>query len=455
MFTNDQQVAFDHFCNGHNLFITGEAGTGKSFLIESCINNAKSYRKSVAVTSTSGTSAILINGVTIHSYFGVGTCEEPLRNLIPRIMKNKPAHKRWFTTDVLIIDEISMMDATTFEKLEYLARSFRRSPSFFGGMQVILVGDLFQLPPVNYAKNGLLINSKSFQNEFCNDDGKGIIIQLREIVRQRDPEFRTMLSELRVGRMSPHSISLLESRICEPQNNDSGVEPTHLYSYRSDVDSINKKKLAEIASPLCTYTTKEAISGISRPTAKQIKFFKDIGRKYSSTPDELHIKVGAQVMLTKNMDFDQQLVNGSRGVVSKISWNEGSGDLETEPTVYVNFACLSDNENPIALRPVVTEIKIDEVIKVHRGQFPLILAWACTIHRSQGATLDCVKVDLSNVFEYGQTYVSLSRACVLDGLYISGLEYDAATGKLKLPDKLANPIIIEFFEQQKNRRLKV
>jgi len=229
MFTNDQQIAYNHFCNGDNLFITGQAGTGKSFLLNECIANAFTKRKTVGVTSTSGTSAVLIDGVTVHSYFGIGTGRDGLTKLMPRVMRNKPAYTRWLTTDIIIIDEISMMDATIFEKLECLGRLLRRSSEFFGGMQVVLVGDLYQLPPVAYAKYGLLINSKSFLREYGSPDSPGRIVELTEIVRQRDPDFQTMLSELRVGRMTPFSISLLESRMIEPPKG-AHIEPTILYS---------------------------------------------------------------------------------------------------------------------------------------------------------------------------------------------------------------------------------
>lgn len=446
--TKKQQIAYNLFCYGCNVFVTGAGGVGKSYLVRMFINNAIDRGLQVGVTSTTGVSAVLINGMTVHSYFGIKSGKDSLRHMLPAIMNNKQALYHWQNTDVIIIDEISMMDAVVLEKLDYLGRTIRNNNEFFGGMQVVLVGDLYQLPPVDYDKFGMIINSKAFNKEFRGDDHPGVVIELDEIVRQKDPVFQNLLNAIRIGKsgsLSDDTIDLLRPLCADDRQvsiqTSSGrvIEPTLLFSHRKSVESTNNKRLKELPGDIVEFRTETWFSLLSsqkRISEKQETWLYDLARKYCNAPDILELKIGAQVLLTKNLDFDNGLVNGSRGVVTDFLQEN------KEEFVEVSFA----NGAIRKIARYTWDIRVDDNTTIHRKQFPLVLAYATTIHRAQGATLDCVEVDLYGVFEYGQLYTALSRVRGISGLRIIGLDLE----KLKkggIP--LAHPDVLRFFAQQK------
>ncbi len=429
----EQKCAFDAYRTERSVFVTGPAGTGKSFLIDTIVQDAKRCHYNVAVTSMTGVSALLIDGVTLHSYLGIGTGQAMIRQLFPKILKDKRARTRWRTTDVLIIDEVSMMDGTLFDKLENLARMIRESDEFFGGMQLILVGDLFQLPPVKYQSKGLLIHSSAFKAHFV-ERKDGLVVRLKQIIRQSDPVFTKILMEIREGRVSEDTRNRLGAIQAKSHQEEGKIEPTLLYTHRANVDAINASRLKEIKSEPKEYRATTSIcNGPKRTSERQKKFFNDIINARCPAPAVLQLKVGAQVMLTKNLRLKDGLANGSRGVVV--------GLYDTSALVEFANGCIE------TIGYAKWDVRIDDNTKVRRHQLPLVLAWATTIHKSQGATLDCVMAELASIFEYGQMYTALSRVRTIEGLSLSGLDVarlPVVGEERKGGLKLAHPDVVRF-----------
>jgi ATP-dependent DNA helicase PIF1 len=407
-----QSEAYSLMAQGESIFLTGMAGTGKTKVIKMFAENYGKTKK-IAITSTTGTSALLIDGVTLHSYTGIGLGKGSVEAITKLIFKRSWLRKRWNDLEILIIDEISMLSPELFDKLEEIARIVRRNPRPFGGIQLILSGDYCQLPCIG-------------SNKFCNhatswDSCIKHIIYLNEILRQNDPVFQNCLNHIRLGETTPDVIEILQSRVGVLLKNEYGITPTKLYPLNYAVDHVNQIELDKLAletdPDFFEYDMEITIYKSKNRAVIEDKF-----KKYCTAPVTLQLCVGAQVVLLYNMDLGAKLANGSRGIVVRFI-----NDLPV-----VKF--LDGTERIIDYH--IWEIEENDIKIMQAIQIPLKLAYAISIHMSQGCSLDYAEIDLSEIFEYGQSYVALSRVKSLEGLSLIGLNIN----KIK-----AHPEAIEFY----------
>jgi ATP-dependent DNA helicase PIF1 len=384
-FTKQQQKAYDLMVKGENVFITGPSGTGKSLIINT-FQKYHSIHKNIAITSTTGISALLIGGTTLHSFLGIGLGNGSVDELVKKIMRSKKAVQRWKNTDVLIIDEISMLSPELFDKLEEIARIIRRPNPMrildrdilkeypFGGIQLVLSGDFLQLPVVG--EGNFCFESKSWNKCVPN------VIQLDEIMRQTDPDFQEVLNDLRFGDVSERAKKLLTSRMKVSLKNDVGIKPTRIYTTNFDVDSMNNKELDKLDDELYQYDMDIHFYKYVPNKSEAIEKYK----KNCIAPQSLQLCKGAQVMLLINLDLDMGLVNGSRGVVTSFF-----NDLPI-----VKFA----NGEELNIGYHSWEIEEEHKKFVRITQIPLKLAWAVTVHKCvNGNTIiptDCGLVRIKN-----------------------------------------------------------
>lgn len=394
----DQKSLFKFMKNGFNIFLTGPGGTGKSHTVRTLFNFVdKTKRIRLGKTASTGVAAININGVTIHSWAGIGLGEGSTQDLIKLSTQNKKAQKRIRNVEFLFVDEVSMLKADFLDKLDIVFKYHRMNNKPFGGVKMIFSGDFLQLPPVfkggNEKEESFAFEARSWKEANIQT------INLTKIVRQSNPEFSKLLNSIRLG--EDVSLDLLKDRINFTFPSDN-IVPVKLYCKNVDVDYVNTLKLKEIQSPTKTYYAQD--DGNEK--------FKTFFDKNCPAPSILNLKEGAQVMLLKNLDFDLGLVNGAMGIVTKFL---------SDDVVVVKFA--QGNEEMIEMYE--WEIK-EQIFKddgkisyrkiASRKQIPLKLAWATTIHKSQGMTLDRAEIDISEAFAAGQAYVALSRVKDLNGL---------------------------------------
>ncbi len=414
----EQQQALDLARKGACFFLTGPGGTGKSYTLERIRSDLEILGKKVVVTALTGCAALLLGNKakTLHSWAGVGLAKEPATALVQKIRASQKAFRRWLSTDTLIVDEVSMLTPEFLEKLNYIACQVRRSMHPMGGLQVIFVGDFYQLPPVNKDNEPGTTTNFVFESPLW----KQVMphtITLKQIVRQRDPVFHKILEEARNGKLSKESLKILQTRQNLPWQSLE-IRPTLLFSRKAEVDHVNATNLKALTSPRQIYKTETVLAPIlatqnldrnSEPVKHAIqRLDKDAGYM-----PELILAEGAQVMLLKNLDYDAGLVNGSRGVVTGFT-------TTAIPIPIVKFK----TGLPIPIGPATWES--DDLEGVQRQQIPLRLAYAITIHKAQGATLDCALIDVGHsTFECGQAYVALSRVRDLESLYIWDLEPSA------------------------------
>jgi ATP-dependent DNA helicase PIF1 len=395
-----QEEAYSYMVRGENIFITGAGGVGKSALIKMFMKMYQ-YSKQIVLTSTTGTSALLLNGTTIHSYLGIGYGNGSVEALVDKICGWGWLRKRWLSIECLIIDEISMLDPDLFDKLEEIARSVRRNDKPFGGIQLILSGDYCQLPCVGTDK--FCFEAKSWSKCIKRT------VYLNEIIRQSDTMFQKVLNKVRIGIVDKQVKKILDSRIGVKLHNDYGIKPTKLYSKNCDVDRVNDEELdvlAEDGRQFYEYAMDTVVyPGVSNKTAAKEKF-----NKNCTAPKVLQLCEGSQVMLLKNLDIQNGLANGSRGVVTSFF-----GDIPV-----VRF--LNGVERVIDYD--TWEVTENDKKILRARQVPLKVAYAISIHKSQGCSLDYAEIDLSGVFEYGQAYVALSRVKSLEGLSIIDIDYE-------------------------------
>ncbi|KAG5368268.1 ATP-dependent DNA helicase PIF1 [Yarrowia sp. C11] len=553
----EQQAIHDLVINGEtNIFFTGAAGTGKSVLLRQIIASLRrKHNKSldrVAVTASTGLAACNIQGTTLHSFAGCGLAREDVDSLCKRIRRNKKARDRWKNVSVLVIDEISMVDARFFDKLEQIAQKLRRNKRPFGGIQLIVTGDFYQLPPVpdtnkdrfqgsygGQKSNTGMVDSRSIVNTdpealfaFEAESWSTVIestFLLTKVFRQKDPTFANMLNQLRTQSLEQSSLDGFMS-LARPISVPDGIIPTELFPTRREVDRSNYSKLSTLKGKTYTFDALE--------TGSAEREYRDKLLENIMVPKKLTLKAGAQVMMLKNMD--PNLVNGSIGVVvgfmspQNFVVAENAADLDIirekpskRPNIYdvsneselnqlnrlietgrvvgessqaseesdffsspapKESDCVferlkafpEDSENATflerklqrrkqledltknnlatsgAVYPVVRFRRMDHTFRnvllhpetfsveniegevlASRTQIPLILAWALSIHKAQGQTLQYVKVDLAKTFERGQAYVALSRATSKEGLQVLNF----------LPEKVkTHPKVVEFYK---------
>jgi len=401
-FTEKQQIAFDAILSGKNIFLTGAGGTGKSLIIKT-FKKVCGPTKRIAITSTTGISALLIGGTTLHSYLGIGLGTGSIETLEANILKKSWLKKRWNDVEVLVIDEISMLSPELFDKIQLLARKIRKKHADkpFGGIQLVLTGDFLQLPVVK--NTDFCFEAESWES--CIDE----IVYLTEIVRQTDPDFQDCLNNLRFGIITDSVRKLLESRVDVVLENDIGIKPTKIFTTNADVDKINGLELNKLNGEDVEYYQYD-MSFYFYGFHKDVEYLTEKYGKDCSVNPRIQLCKGCQVMLAYNIDLPAGLANGSRGVVIDF----------VEDLPLVKF--MNGQERIIDYN--IWEVACGDTPLLRITQIPLKLAWATTVHKSQGSTLDYAEIDLSNVFEYGQTYVALSRVKSKEGLKISNLVFE-------------------------------
>jgi ATP-dependent DNA helicase PIF1 len=411
----EQENALEAIKAGRNIFLTGAGGTGKSHTIRAIVAWGRSVDKRIDVTAMTGCAALLLGlkAKTLHSWAGIGLGRESPASLAESIKRSRKTLRRWMDCQILIIDEISMMMPELLEKLDFIARRVRRKESErFGGIQLVLAGDFCQLPPVTKSTDPdtLLFAFQSAIWAALLDETH----HLTKIERQPDPAFQAILTEARMGALSPASITILNSRKGLPWKTDE-IRPTLIFSRNSDVSTINSVNMEalegeEVVFKAATVTASGPPSASAGSPSADSDIETQLTRLDLDAPYEpvLTLKVGAQVMLLTNLDQERGLVNGSRGVVLHFS----STGLPV-----VRFLSIAE---PVVVDRATWMLPDND--QVGRAQIPLKVAYAITIHKSQGATLDCALIDIgSNTFEYGQAYVALSRVKSLEGLHIWSL----------------------------------
>eukprot|EP00271_Cylindrocystis_brebissonii_P009916 TRINITY_DN2556_c0_g1_i1.p1 TRINITY_DN2556_c0_g1~~TRINITY_DN2556_c0_g1_i1.p1 ORF type:complete len:578 (-),score=55.00 TRINITY_DN2556_c0_g1_i1:428-2161(-) len=427
----EQMLAVNAVANGKSIFLTGSAGTGKSFVLQYAIRQLRIMHDpdAVFVTASTGLAACSIGGTTIHSFAGIGLGNESKEALFDKVFMRREARARWMRCKALVIDEISMVDAALFDKLDYIGRMVRKKSRPFGGIQLVVTGDFFQLPPVNRGGSGKEFAFEASSWKECFDHQ----IQLSHVFRQSDGEFVWLLNELREGECSAKAMTRLNAcrgnGVAMP-----GLIMTRLYPHKVDVGQLNEQKLKELDPIGTEYEAYD--TGVNDYVKK--------GLDNTQTEKLLLLRLGAQVMLTKNIDPSAGLANGARGVVVGFCDAQDPGAAE--------FRHLAPQINPHGRWPVVrfAADRLDRIIGpdswtiqeggreiAKRIQVPLILAWALSVHKCQGMTLDSVETDLTKAFDFGMVYVALSRVRSLSGLNLIGFD----PSKIKV-----HPKVVEFYK---------
>jgi len=385
-----QHQALKILKSGVNVFLTGSAGTGKTFLLNQFVSYLKKAKIKVAVTASTGIAATHLEGRTIHSWSGIGIRKDMDEKAIKRLVKNKNLYKKIRKTKVLIIDEISMFDADRLDLVDRICKKIREPFLPFGGIQTIVCGDFFQLPPINRGQKPRFAYESSV---WRNSDIK--VCYLRKQFRQNDLEFTNILNKIRLNKAGQEELNLLKTRLYKSIN--SSIKPTQLYTHNINVDKINDYELSRIPKKEMTYYM----------TSYGNKDLVDFLKKSCLSPEELKLRVGAIVMFVKN-NFDAGYVNGTLGKVIDYDDNE-------YPVIKIKSG------RKIIASPSSWTIEEDDKVIASIKQIPLRLAWAITVHKSQGMSLDTAEIDLSKSFECGMGYVALSRVRTLDNIKLMGI----------------------------------
>jgi ATP-dependent DNA helicase PIF1 len=429
-FSDEQQEVFNKYVEGKNVFITGPGGTGKSEIIREIYKHATTNNKKICVTALTGCAAVILqcSAKTLHSWSGVSNASGSSEDIIKKVASSKFKKKNWLETDILIVDEVSMMSLKLFNLLNKIGQRVRKNPGTpFGGIQVIFSGDFFQLPPV-----GDSCDPETIKFCFESDDWDHVFpdqITLTKIFRQTDVVYANILNQIREGRLKRSGYETLLKHVGKPlSESTNGITPTKLFPVRSKVDYVNNTEMSQLTGPEYVYklnriyNIKSDTSG-SAAAAAPVK----VKNQYFTSADveheveylaknvpcdqELRLKIGSQVMCVVNMpDTHMCLCNGSQGIVT--GFNSVGNPL-------VKFHGIKEE---VAMTPHTWQSEMIPTVGV--SQVPLILSWALTIHKAQGKTLDFAEIDVgNNVFECGQTYVALSRVKSLDGLYLTSFNY--------------------------------
>lgn len=392
----NQEKALSILKSGTNVFLTGSAGTGKTYVLNQYIQYLKARKIPVSITASTGIAATHLQGTTIHAWSGIGIKDTLTTRNLRELKEKKYLKKNIDKSRVLIIDEISMLHRKQFELVNEVLKYFRETDAAFGGIQLVLCGDFFQLPPIGN-------NSEVNRDKFCFMsqawlDAKLSICYLTDQFRQSDTKLDEILNEIRSGHVSSNSIEILKSSNKEIE----AEEPTRLYTHNMDVDRINGQHMNEIKGRKKVFKAK--VKG-------NLKLAETIKRSIMA-PESLELKKEAKVMFVKN-NYEKGYLNGSLGSV--MTYND-----DGFPVIQLH------NGAHIVAEPEDWRIE-DETGKllVSYQQVPLRLAWAITVHKSQGMTLDSAVMDLSNTFEKGQGYVALSRIKGLEGLQLKGFNSTA------------------------------
>jgi ATP-dependent DNA helicase PIF1 len=440
-----QEYAFRMYESGKSFSIVGAGGVGKSFVLNKIIKDASEKfenrepggsKRFIGVTATTGISACLLNGTTLHSWGHLGLAKKPAKDLIKKI-KNKGGDYllRWMECKLLIIDEISMLSAELFEKIHDVACGLRKNDFFFGGIQVILSGDFAQLPPIDKKKRVRFTFESDIWKKYVTNN----TVYLTEIVRQSDPVFQEILTQSRMGYLDKKNTERLKKRvvtidkfkvIAKKMAKETGITPTILYPHNADVDRINNEKLDKLINKGVDnheyYPEYKVIPNKYLSTVQKKRVYATIIKEFDHSEGTvvdyppikdsranryLQLAIGCQVILTHNLNVSGKLVNGSKGVV--IGFDE-----DDKPRVHFD----NGSDLTVEKQPDVTEMAGCDIFVY---QYPLKLAYCLTIHKSQGMTIPYMACDLSRCFSPGQGYTALGRGRDLSGLYLMGLNISA------------------------------
>jgi ATP-dependent exoDNAse (exonuclease V) alpha subunit len=425
-----QGMALEVMLSGESVLLTGPAGAGKTFVLNQFIRLAKSEGKHVSVTATTGLAATHLGGTTIHSWSGIGISDSLQQGFIEYMAKGR--REIIEKTDVLIIDEVSMLHDYRLDMVDEVCRVVRKKDEPFGGIQLIMSGDFFQLPPINRGDSragGFVVNSNVWQ------ELDPAICYLEEQHRQNDEELLDILDAMRAGELRRnHAEELLKRVGIEPENNELLTE---LHTVNIDVDKINEARLDLLEGDELFYT---------QTTTGGKNYVENLQRSVLA-PATLRLKKGALVMAVKNSP-ERKYVNGSLGIV--IGFEPG-----TEYPI-VEFK----SGKVVTMSPDTWELRDGDKKRASITQIPLRLAWAITVHKSQGMTLDAARIDLRKAFVEGMGYVALSRVKNLRNLYLSGINQmalrvseDAQIIDINLRDKAARDLKrFAYLEESINKR---
>ena len=399
-----QEDALKILKTGASVFLTGEPGSGKTHTINSYVEYLRSHDIEPAITASTGIAATHIGGMTIHSWSGIGIAKELSPHDLTRIAEKSYLAKRIKKASVLIVDEVSMLDARTLSLVEAVVKKIRGNDMPFGGLQTVLIGDFFQLPPVTRGdeKTQFAFDSESWTNL------SPTICYITEQHRQDDREFLDVLNGIRSNSFQEVHFNHIESRLTSKDQIPSGI--TKLFSHNANVDQVNDRELAKLSAK----GQKFEMAG------KGPKKLTETLKKGCLSPETLELKIGAVVMFTKN-NPREGFVNGTLGKVI------GFDNDSSYPIIKTRSGKNIDAE------PMDWTVEENGFVRAKITQIPLRLAWAITIHKSQGMSLDAAVMDLGSVFEYGQGYVALSRVRNLSGLHLLGINDHAL---LVHPDKI-------------------
>ncbi len=400
--SDEQLDVIKSFESGKNIFVTGGAGSGKSYLLSYLKRNYSSL--GLEVTASTGIAAVNIGGVTIHSWSGIGLGNLPIEKIVENLNSAKfsRVRKKIRRARALAIDEISMISADLFELLNKVFQAIRENQKPMGGIQILLFGDFLQLPPVNRG-------SDSFTFCFDSNAWRELDLQCFELkgsFRQKDRTFVDVLNNLRFGSLSRNDRDILQSRV--GLIDGGAIKPTILTTHNLKVDQINLSELKKIPYQ------EQAFSADYFGDLNKIELLK----KNCLASQILSLKVGAQVMMIKNTYQKEGIINGSLGIVRDFSPRKNYPVVE-----FANGKVLTIAPEEWLIERFDEDKKI-VVVDAGVSQVPLILSWAITIHKSQGLTLDKISCDLSDAFSPGQVYVALSRARSLEGVFIKSINFD-------------------------------
>ena len=455
-----QAYAFERFKQGENLFISGPGGSGKSHLVKYFVNELHTLGKIHQVTSTTGCSSILLSNniriggrpiivKTIHSWSGIRLAKGSKEDIIKLVQKNKRVVKEWKRIKTLFIDEVSMMSYKIFDVLETLARTLRKNDRPFGGIQLVCLGDFFQLPPVgdynDPASSAFCFEAPAWNRVFSLENH----IELTTIFRQTNPMYQRILNEIRIGQLSEESKKILEERVglTYDSENHGGVIPMKIFATRNQVNMVNNTQYDKLEEKERVYrshtstTVKQYIDSgelLDEDTLERCRQLSVMEVEYECnnltnnmpSDPEVKLKKGTPVMCLVNLDVESGIANGSMGIIEDfVASEESTGDK----VPLVRFA------NGI-IKPIAKYTwQSSEFPTICVSQIPLCLAYANSIHKMQGSTLDVCEMNLGgSIFAEHQIYVALSRVKSIDGVYLSAFH----------PHRIrVNPNVVQFYRQ--------
>jgi ATP-dependent DNA helicase PIF1 len=432
-FSKEQQIAYNKYIEGKNIFITGPGGTGKTALIRHIQKDAFKKYVDIQVCALTGCAAVLLEckAKTVHSWAGIGKADGSIEQLVTKVMKNRYAKATWKGTDILIIDEVSMMSKKIFEALDAIGKAVRKNTKPFGGIQVIFSGDFYQLPPVGNKDEPETIQfcfeSPLWLEMFQLEDH----ICLRKIFRQDDCIYQRILNQIREGRLRRSSNEILLNLVGREIPPDSIVRPTKLFPTRNKVDYINMNEMNNITGEEYEFKMKYHADLEMTPAERRLRM--GFTREQIHTElmylqsnlrcdETVKLKIKSQVMCIANIQLENGdiICNGAQGIVVGIS-------PQGLPIVKYKNGYQMTMDYHVWSSSLIPGIGV--------SQIPLILAWALTIHKAQGATLDIAEIDAgSGIFECGQTYVALSRVKSLEGLYLQSFDSNRIRINRKVQD---------------------